>query len=293
MDQLIKKVKWIVKTFKNPISVYLFTRRKINDCTFKFRDKKINDVKFTRDFDFSYPILLYWDKEEPFPDKFINFFNNFDINSEFFEYAGLKFKVDTSSVIFFESDDYFDKFEIKNRVVLDVGGNVGDTALKFAKKGAIVYAFEPMPSLFETALENIDLNPQYKDKIYFFNKAISGKNGKLTIYESEFNSGGHSQYQSDGKKYTVDALTIDSAINEFNITPDILKMDCEGCEYNIILNSDLSIFKDIIFEYHLGIVKKPYSILVEKLTEEGFNVNVYNNSPKDNVGIIHAQKEDD
>lgn len=289
--EFIKKVQWLFKTFKNPISVFLFSKRKINKCTFKFRDDKINNIEFTKDFDFSFSILSYWDGR-PFPKEFIEFINNLDVNNEFLEYEGLKFKADNSSWIFFESDDYFDKFEIKDRVLLDIGGNVADTALKFVNSGGgKVYAFEPMHSLFEIALENIDLNPQYKNKICFYNKAISGKKGKIIIYESESNSGGHSQYHDGGIEYSLDAITIDDAINCFNILPDILKMDCEGCEYNIILNSDLSIFNDIIFEYHSGIVNKPYSILVKKLMEEGFTVKVYNKSQKDEIGIIHAWKD--
>ena len=152
MKFFIKKLKWMFKTFKNPISILLFYKGKTNKCTFKFRDKKINNIEFTKDFDFSNPIIMYWEKG-PFPDQFINFINNFDIKKENFEYDGLKFKAHPSSWVFFEADDYFDKFEIKDRVVLDIGGNVGDTALKFAQKGAIIYAFEPMPSLYEIALK--------------------------------------------------------------------------------------------------------------------------------------------
>ena len=235
-------------------------------------------------------LYLYAINEKNLSDQFITFLNDFDINKKYLEYDGLKFKNHPTSWIFFESDDYFDKFNVKDRVVMDIGGNVGDTALKFAKFGANVYAFEPVPYLSEIAKENINLNPEYKRKINFYNLAISHKNGELTIYEDDYNSGGHSQfYENDNlKKHLVKAITIDDAIKKFDIKPDVLKIDCEGCEFNIILHSDLSLFNFIILEHHSEIVKKPCTLLTDKLKEQGFKIEIPNYSPK--IGIIYAYK---
>ncbi|WOE50948.1 FkbM family methyltransferase [Sulfuracidifex metallicus] len=54
--------------------------------------------------------------------------------------------------------------EIEGEVV-DIGANIGDSAIYFALKGAShVYAFEPLPSVYKVALENIKLN-SLDDKI--------------------------------------------------------------------------------------------------------------------------------
>ena len=71
-------------------------------------------------------------------------------------------------------------------------------------------------------------------------------------------------------------------------------MDCEGCEFEIILNEDLSMFNDIIFEHHSEIVGKDHILLIEKLEKENFKINrrVTHSVGKkfDKIGIIHAYK---
>lgn len=71
------------------------------------------------------------------------------------------------------------------KILIDIGANIGDTALYFANKGYDVYAFEPLPQICEIAYKNINLNPNLKEKIKFFNKAVSYKNGALTISYDE------------------------------------------------------------------------------------------------------------
>ena len=76
----------------------------------------------------------------------------------------------------------------------------------------------------------------------------------------------------------------------------LLKMDCEGCEYNI-MHEDSEVpsqFSRIIIEYHYGPQHIP-----EKLEEAGFEVTfsdpvpIYNPDmpdPKTRQGMIYARK---
>jgi len=68
----------------------------------------------------------------------------------------------------------------------------------------------------------------------------------------------------------------------------ILKLDCEGCEYDTILNCSASIlqkFTDIQVEYHKG-----YKNLEEKFMSVGFEVS---HTVIDNInrGHIHAKRK--
>lgn len=99
-------------------------------------------------------------------------------------------------------------------------------------------------------------------------------------------------YRNSNDSYDVDIITLNDILNNYNIKPDILKIDCEGCEFNIILNTDLSSFKDIIFEHHTVYVKKDYNLLIDKLESQGFKIVKLTDSPAnfEELGLIHAYK---
>lgn len=176
------------------------------------------------------------------------------------------------------------------KILIDIGANIGDTALYFANKGYDVYAFEPLPQICEIAYKNIDLNPNLKEKIKFFNKAVSYKNGTLTISYDEKNSAITGEFNESDKKIEVEAITINDIINEFQIKPDVLKIDCEGCEVGIIKNSDLSMFSEIIMEYHTNFTSVPEETLIKILEKQGFNLINIRKGETEGTGIIYMKK---
>lgn len=137
-------------------------------------------------------------------------------------------------------------------------------------------AFEPIKYLFEKGLYNIHLNEKLVNKIQFIQKAVSCKNGKTKIYFEEDldnDSGGSSQYSKDKPcSELVVTITIDKILKEYDIDPYILKMDCEGFEVDIILNSDLSMFKEVWFEYHTPMTKVDPEVLIRKLEKQNFEM---------------------
>ena len=89
---------------------------------------------------------------------------------------------------------------------------------------------------------------------------------------------------TDGTR--IQTSTIEKLLKKHSIDECLLKMDCEGCEYDVILKSDKHILKKfthIILEYHDG-----YSELKEKIIECGFDVKIRNE--KENVGILYATR---
>jgi FkbM family methyltransferase len=62
------------------------------------------------------------------------------------------------------------------KIVIDIGANLGDSSLFFAKKGFKVIGFEPLNKVYEIALENIKLN-NLEGKITLVNKGVGAKKG--------------------------------------------------------------------------------------------------------------------
>lgn len=196
----------------------------------------------------------------------------YPLNSIFFEYYA----------------DYYSNFDINynNRIIIDIGANSGDSALFFASKGSKVHAFEPVKELYDMALKNIELNKDLKNSIKIFNKGVSYKRGTISINSLD----SVSNYISNNDSYEVEVVSIEDILDY--ISPDLLKMDCEGCEFEIIENCDLSMFNELIFEYHSKIVGKDHNPLIKKLKSEGFQVVCHsvNKSDMDEIGFIHAYK---
>ena len=194
-------------------------------------------------------------------------------------------------------DEQYKWLDVKNRIVIDIGANIGDSAIYFALKGAKhVYAFEPYPYSYEIAMHNIKLN-RLQDKIILLNKGCGRKEGKIKIDVSYKNFGG-----TDLKNFkngtSINITTLSEILKRFEITEEaVLKIDCEGCEYGVLLemkNSDLRKFKQIQIEYHYG-----YLNIKKKLESAGFRVTntmpIHSaNSEAENkqmlVGLIYASK---
>ncbi|MGC8622128.1 MAG: FkbM family methyltransferase [Caldisphaera sp.] len=165
-------------------------------------------------------------------------------------------------------DEQFKDLNVSGYTVVDVGANVCDSAIYFALKGARhVYAFEPYPYSYNLAKKNIRLN-NLKDRVTLLNEGC-GKDGFITIDPSFKNTAGSRLIQfKDGKSVKVTSLN--SIVNRYKIKNSILKIDCEGCEYELVLNATVDAlrrFDRIMIEYHYG-----YKNLEKKLLEAKFNV---------------------
>ena len=203
--------------------------------------------------------------------------------------------VDTIGLIrgvFFEED--YKWLEVKGKDVIDIGANIGDTAIYFALKGARhVYAFEPYPYSYGLAQKNIKAN-RLNNKITIINEGCGGKSSYIRINPNYRNTKGSDLRQYiEGKKIKI--VTLNEIIKRFHIDNAILKVDCEGCEYAFLLNAKKKLFENfeqIMIEYHYGYInlknklKKQYSVMISK-------PNLIFNSDAENIkmlsGIIKAK----
>ncbi len=141
----------------------------------------------------------------------------------------------------------------RGRIVIDIGTYVGDSAIYFVLKGAKkVIAVEPHPKAYEEMLENIRLN-KMEDKIVPVNAGLASRPGFIIIENVDIESTSGTYYRP-GQTGSIKAITLEQLINQLNINPSntILKMDCEGCEYDVIINDyeHVKLFRELIMEYH-------------------------------------------
>jgi FkbM family methyltransferase len=192
-----------------------------------------------------------------------------DNNNIKFTYKGINVTLPINEgdlLAVFGNEEY--KFlNVDNEIVIDIGANIGDSPIYFALNNAKnVIALEPYSYSYNIALENIKAN-KLDGKITLLNSGY-GKDG-IAYIDPEFKNTTSSTLKSvkNGKETKISSLK--TLLNNYNINNAVLKMDCEGCEYNILYedNNTLSQFKRIQIEYHYG-----YEKIKNRLEEAGFTV---------------------
>jgi len=179
--------------------------------------------------------------------------------------------------------------------IIDIGMSNGDSSIYFAKNGAKkVVGIEPDKRSFNLAVRNIQ-SSKVDTIVIPLNKALAlnDQNVELIVYEDSPNGNSidaENMVKLESEKHieVVEGITLKKVLDIFNSEPiDLLKMDCEGCEYAVLNNSNKEIFakiKALEMEFHNGIQNLP-----EILKENGFTIDVSNSDGL--VGYIRAKKE--
>jgi FkbM family methyltransferase len=160
-------------------------------------------------------------------------------------------------------------------VVLDVGANVGAFSLAASRRAAVVYALEPVGANYEMLRRNIELNKA--TNIVAERLAMSGENGVCEISVAGVFSSVHFRV-ANATVEQVPSVTLERFLEERGISQvDYLKMDCEGAEWDIVLNAPPSVLariKHIEMEFHnVGAETNP-GMLQERLSLAGFRSTV-------------------
>lgn len=153
-------------------------------------------------------------------------------------------------IIELEQKEYnFDNIQFSSDgKVLDIGGNIGIISIYLAKKYPFlkIYAFEPVRENYDNFIANIKLNNIPDGTIVVENKAIT-KDGRNVSMNLDFqNRGGCSvsdvfadNYNFDKNNIEVSSVTLEEVFRRYHIDKlDLLKIDCEGSEYEILYNAD-------------------------------------------------------
>jgi FkbM family methyltransferase len=151
-------------------------------------------------------------------------------------------------------------------IVIDVGMNVGISALAFAaNSGCIVYGYEPVPETYQLASANISRNFHLSNRIIVHNIGLSDRNGRVSVEVDSSRRGRTglvplSQREQGATVKLVDIELRDAASVYSSIRashPDALiyiKLDCEGAEFSVLRRlADARLLPDvagIMAEWH-------------------------------------------
>jgi len=204
----------------------------------------------------------------------------YDANTRLWVKGKVKFiRIYPSILEVLEYESYKPLMNIEGIDVVDVGAFCGDSSIYFALLGVgRVIAIEPNTYLFEELTENIRIN-RLKDRVIPLNIAITTTNKKR-----------------------CNEMKLNEIIERYKIRTGLLKMNCEGCEYDIILNdySAVNTFEELVFEYHEYAWGIKRTVLLEKLKLDykcfespGFcdSYPQYCTHMYPEVGIIHCIKK--
>ncbi|MFP3287715.1 MAG: FkbM family methyltransferase [Acidilobus sp.] len=181
---------------------------------------------------------------------------------------------------------------LRGRDVIDVGASVGDTALYFILNGARkVIAAEPLPNVAKCAEEHLRLNG-ITDEVKLINAALGSGPVSVPCDYDLWSSVRFSTLSTSGP-CKVPGVTLSDLLNMVD-DPYLLKMDCEGCEAQVMLGPErerLRAFEHIIFEAHPYITGVSNEELLASLKELGFECRLHMvYDPKLGINIYHCEK---
>ena len=181
----------------------------------------------------------------------------------------------------FLGDGYLFKLALpQNPVVIDVGGFIGDFSLFAVKRlnARKVIVCEPSPRNWTLLLKNI-ANNGYEDRIEPVNKAVTdGRDVMMNLDAPDDRQCMVSAYfPSDRPMSSVPGVSLGQLLKEHSIeSVDLLKIDCEGGEFEILESTPADVFsriRNIIFEFHQveGVWAKLDSVK-QRLRREGYSL---------------------
>lgn len=180
--------------------------------------------------------------------------------------------------------------------IVDVGAASGDFTVHAARRcpRGVVYAFEPLPEAFARLEEHVRLNGIAN--VRAFREAIAAREGPLALYTVTGLSGQH-RTAGDGSVaaaplVAVRATTLADAFERHGIARcDLLKLDCEGAEFEILLGlppETLARIARIVLEYHDHVTEHTHEELAHRLEALGFDVRTRPNPAWKELGFLYA-----
>ena len=167
----------------------------------------------------------------------------------------------------------YGKGKVKDAVYMDLGSNIGMTALYFQEYAKKYYAIEPSKQCFEA----LQYNTRNMKNIEHFNYAVSSMNNDEWIYQTAKDSTVQNFFApTQGMIYNKELTkckTLETIFKENKIDHiDVLKIDIEGMEFLVFGEKSFGKVADkidmIIGEAHWNIVFGGIPMLIPQMLEQ-------------------------
>jgi FkbM family methyltransferase len=176
----------------------------------------------------------------------------------------------------FRKYDYFGFRVAPGETVIDIGAHIGAFTVYAATvcRASRVFAFEPHPDNFRMLTRNVAANNL--TGVTAINEAVAGKSGSGRLQLHASNSGGHRLTTVPGSDaISVKCVSLEEVLSRFGIErADYVKIDCEGAEYDILLNTPPEVMARIgriSMEYHRA-HRRDVEELTALLARSGFDL---------------------
>lgn len=180
---------------------------------------------------------------------------------------------------------------VPDTCVVDIGANIGVFALFAAFCGAgCVSAFEPSAASYEVLLRNIGANGL--DQIVKAERlaAVGVPSAPVKFPRNSYVMNTILPESSSSEDYElVPTMTLSGMVSSLN-SIDLVKSDCEGAEYEVLLHAnetDIMKISEIRMEYHRG----PWEELIAKLISHGFSVRQFLSAGKSGGGYLWLKRK--
>jgi len=145
-------------------------------------------------------------------------------------------------------------------VVVDVGGYIGDFGLLCAHEwpGSRVIIYEPTAENYEMLAKNLDLNPMLAQRVTLVHKGVSDRPTVTANVQVEgrevhvSSSGWYADEASEQREFPCDSLPAILDVHRLDRI-DLLKVDCEGGEYDIFSDVPAGVYSrigQVVMEWH-------------------------------------------
>jgi len=184
--------------------------------------------------------------------------------------------------------------------IIDIGAHIGLFSIyaRGVNDNVKIFAYEPASANFETMKWHFKEN--HIENVFAKNVAVAAKDGETILFMSE-DSHNHSIlrfFKKIMKEVRVPTVSMEKIIERDMARQgvnfcDLVKMDCEGAEFEILASMSPEVFKKIgtfYIEYHEYLEDKNKNDLVKILQKNGYKTRMTESRYDKKFGFIFAYR---